>query len=222
LDFIRKFGDLITESFSLKIECIRKKKMIAYCQRMVNQGKAINQNALITFIEYEMAEYKEELSAMLSDLKAVKEARELTPLELGKIKDIYYKLVKLMHPDIHPELADDETLKDYWQRVVIAYRYNNLSELEELDVLVRAYLEKQDKGLSQPAIEDLDDKIAMAEKEIEEIISTNPYLYKVLLSDEREVARMKQSYRDEIDSYTDYSAQLQEVLDTFEIKEMLS
>ena len=222
LDFIRMFGDLITESFSLKIECIRKKKMIAYCQRMVNQGKEVSQNALFTFIEREMAEYRAELESMLADVRAVKEAREISPLELRKIKDIYYRLVKLMHPDIHPELADDETLKDYWQRTVIAYRYNNLPELEELDVLIRAYLEKLDRGEAQTEIENLDGKIAAVEKEIEKIISTNPYLYKLLLSDREETERMKQSYRDEIESYTNYSAQLQEVLDTFEIKEMLS
>ena len=28
LEYIRVFGDLITESFRLKVECIRKKKMI--------------------------------------------------------------------------------------------------------------------------------------------------------------------------------------------------
>lgn len=222
LAFIRAFGDLITESFRLKIECIKKKKMIAYCQRMVNQGKEINQSSMHTYIEHEMAEYRKELKAMVDDVKAVKDARKISPLELKKIKSIYYNLVKLMHPDIHPELADDETLKDYWQRIVIAYTYNSLADLEELDVLVRTHLEKKDTGGELPEIENIDVKIAQVEKEIEEIISTDPYLYKLLLDDRREVERKRQSYKDEIKSFTNYSAQLQDVLDTFEIKEMLS
>ena len=222
LEFIREFGDLITESFRLKIECIKKKKMIAYCQRMVNQGKDINGTSLNNFIEREMAEYNTQLEAMLQEVKAVNDAEDISPMELKKIKDIYYALVKLMHPDTHPELASDETLKDYWQRIVIAYRYNNLKDLEELDVLVRSYLESKESDGISLEIENIDKKIAAVEKEIEEIISTEPYLYKVMLADKREVEERKQEYRDEIEAFTNYSAQLQEVLDTFEIKEMLS
>lgn len=222
LEFIRVFGDLITESFRLKLECIRKKKMIAYCQRLANQGKEIWQSALTSFIEREMLEYQKELDDMINDVRMVKEARAITPLELKRIKDIYYALVKLIHPDIHPELEGDEQLKDYWQRIVIAYRYNNLNELEELDVLVRSYLEGRDISDMDLEIENIEERISAVEREIDEIITTNPYLYRLLLNDDKEVERKKQEYRDEIDSYTQYSAQLQEVLDTFEIKEMLS
>ena len=221
LQFIRVFGDLITESFKLKIECIKKKKMIAYCQRLANQGKEINSSALESFIEREMAEYRAELDAMLRDVKAVREAEAITPMQLKKIKTIYYALVKLMHPDMHPELAGDEKLKDYWQRVVIAYTYNNLAELEELDVLIRSYLEDRGAADAGVEIENIDEKIAQVEKEIDKIISTDPYLYKLLLADEREVEDRKQTYEDEIKSYTNYSAELQEILDTFDIKEGL-
>lgn len=222
MDFIREFGDLITESFRLKIECIKKKKMIAYCQRMANQGKDINQSALTSFIEREMAEYQAELDAMIKEVQAVKSAKVITPMELKKIKDIYYELVKLMHPDMHPELAEDEVLKDYWNRISLAYRFNHLDELEELKVLVISYLEKKGADGIGLEIEDLDERIGKVEKEIEEIITTNPYLYKILLSDSREIEERKQAYTDEIESYKNYSEELQQILDTFEIKEMLS
>ena len=67
-------------------------------------------------------------------------------------------------------------------------------------------------------IDDLDDKIAAVEGEISNIISTNPYLYKMLLENEEEKLRRKQEYLDEITSYDIYSAQLDEVLATFEIE----
>ena len=60
------------------------------------------------------------------------------------------------------------------------------------------------------------------EKEIEEVITTNPYLYKLILDDEGEIGRKKREYETEISVYRDYSAQLDEVLRAFEIKEMLS
>ena len=50
-------------------------------------------------------------------------------------------------------------------------------------------------------IEAIEDKIAIAEEEISNIISTNPYLYKMLLEDAVEITRRKQEYLDEIASY---------------------
>ena len=119
---------------------------------------------------------------------------------------------------MHPELADDETIKDYWQRIMIAYTFNHLKDLEELEMLVTSYLEKSGHQVSDLEIADLEDKIAIAEEEISNIISTNPYLYKMLLEDAVEIRRRKQEYLDEIASYEMYSAQLDEVLGTFEIE----
>ena len=69
LQFIKIFGDLITESFRIKVECIRKKKMITYCQRLMNLGKDINSSDLTKYIEKEMAEYQKELQDMIDDHK---------------------------------------------------------------------------------------------------------------------------------------------------------
>jgi len=218
MEYIRVFGDLITQAFEKKIECIRKKKMIAYCQRQVNAGKKISSASLDSFIAREMAQYQEELLSMINDVKAVKDSKRVSASDFEKIKKIYYKLVRMIHPDIHPELADDEQIKDYWQRIVIAYTYNQLKDLEELELLVTSYLEENGQKVTDIEIDDLDDKINAVEEEISNIISTNPYLYKMLLENEEEKLRRKQEYLDEIASYDIYSAQLDEVLATFEIE----
>lgn len=218
MDYIMEFGNLITEAFEKKIECIQKKKMIAYCQKQVNQGRKIEESKLSSFIAQEMAQYQKDLQMLINDVKAVKEGRRVSASEYEKIKKIYYRLVKMIHPDLHPELADDETIKDYWQRIRIAYNYNRMKELEELELLVTAYL--SDKGIQDfdIEIENLDEKIAAAEDEIKIIVSTKPYTYKMLLGDETEILRTKQEFQDEIASYEMYSVQLDEVLATFEIE----
>lgn len=218
MEYLRVFGDLITEDFEKKIECIRKKKMIAYCQRQANAGKRIDASKLDSFIAQEMAQYQAELEAMLSDVKAVKDSKRVSAADYERIKKIYYKLVRMIHPDMHPELADDETIKDYWQRIMIAYTYNQLKDLQELEMLVSSYLEKSGRQVADLDIADLEDKIAAAEEEISNIISTNPYLYKMLLDDPLRVRNRKQEYRDEIAHYEMYSLQLDEVLGTFEME----
>ena len=222
LQYIRVFGDLITRSFEMKVECIRKKKMIAYCQRQVNAGKSIDASKMATFIESEMAQYRKDLEAIVNDVKAAKEGERISRSDVEKIKKIYYRLVKLIHPDMRPDLAEDETIKDLWQRIVVAYTYNRLKDLQELEVMVMARLEKTGAGGGEVKIEDLDRKIADVEAEIKVIINTDPYLYKILLEDETKRLARKQDYEDEIASYEVYSAQLDEVLANFEIERKLS
>lgn len=222
MEYIMVFGDLIIQTFEKKIECIKKKKMIAYCQRQVNRGKKIDEADLDNYIAHEMERYRQDLHSMINDVNAVKDSERISDSEYEMIKKIYYKLVKMIHPDIHPQFADDETIKDYWQRIAIAYTYNRLEELEELELLVISYLEKKEQDMpdigSDIKIEDIDYKIAAAEEEISNIINTNPYLYKVLLRNKEDVLRRKQEYLDEIASYDVYSAQLDEILGAFEIE----
>lgn len=216
--YIREFGDLITRSFELKVECIRKKKQITYCQKQVNMGKRINSASMDLYVEQEMAEYQEQLKAIVDDVKTAKSGTKVSPSDVLKIKKKYYKLVKALHPDTHPELAEDEKLKEYWDRIVIAYTYNQLEDMEELEVLVASYLEKNGLQNTKVEIKDVEYKITAVEQEIEIIITTNPYLYKNILDDRSETDGCKQQYQDEIASYEVYSAQLDEVLSTFEIE----
>ena len=145
--YIREFGDLITKAFEQKVECIRKKKMIAYCQRQVNMGKKNEGARLDTYIETEMAEYREELESMAKDVRAAKNSKKISPGEVMKIKKTYHGLAKKIHPDLHPELKEDERLKAYWQRIMIAYNYNQLKDLEELErLLLKLGCMKKDQG----------------------------------------------------------------------------
>ena len=221
-EFIRVFGDYITESFKLKIECIKKKKMISYCQKLENQGKKILSSSLEAFIEKEMADYQAELDAMILDVNAARSAGTISTMDLKRIKEIYYGLVKLLHPDLHPELADDEQIKEYWKKIEIAYRHNHLDDMQELDIVVRTYLKRRGFDDLDIEVEDVEAKIKRVEDEITEIITTNPYLYKILLNDERSVKEKTIEYKDEIESYKSYSERLDEILTRFNIEEIYS
>lgn len=218
ISYFREFGDLIVESFTIRIECIKKKKIIAYCQQQINHGKSINGAQLDHFIAREMLEYQNDLDEMIRHNKAVKESETISEYDLFKIKKYYHGLAKLIHPDLHPDFELDSRIKEFWHKIVLAYEHNQLEDMEELDFQVRKYLEEIGGNDSDIVIPDLDKKIRRVEEEIDRITNTEPYLYRLLLEDAESVASKKDELKAEIQSYTDYSKQLDEVIEQFSIE----
>ena len=64
-EYVKVFGDLILKVFEAKIDCIRKKKTIEYCQAFVNRGQSIDQDAMQEYLRQEMAEYQESLENLI-------------------------------------------------------------------------------------------------------------------------------------------------------------
>ena len=219
LNYLRVFGDLMTEVFQQKVECIRRKKIIAYCQKFANRGADINRADLDAYIEQVMAEYRTELEQMIRTVSAIKNSGKISSYDKKKVKEIYYRLVRLIHPDIRPELAQDEVIRDYWQRIVVAYRHNDIEELEELDVLVRTYLKQHNIEAGEISLSNIKERITAIEKEIQTIISTDPYQYRFILEDKNAVNDRKQELKDELKSFREYGEQLDEVISSFNIRE---
>ena len=220
VSYLKEFGSLLTDAFKLKVECIRRKKMIAWCQACVNHGRMISRAELNRAMEAEMQAYTEELKQMAEEVKSARESTAISRSDVRKIREIYYRLARLIHPDMRPELAEDATLRDYWNQIVTAYQGNHLDELEELEVLVKRYLSDHQIAASETAIPDVDQKIRRLEQEIEQILSTIPYTYRFLLEDEDRKQEKKEELQKEIAEYQQYAEELDEVLAGFDIREM--
>ena len=210
--YIREFGDLILEVFQKKMEAIRKKKTIEYCQIFANRGESVDQNALQAYLAKEMAEYKERLEEMVRENKEAKSGQTITEADLLRIKRIYHRMAKKIHPDLNPAAAESEELQGLWNRLKIAYDCNDLKEMEETEVLINMLLEKMDLGTTEITIPDIEKKIAELEAEIGSITGTDPYQYKYLLEDEDAVSWKKEELRREQQEYEDYCKQLDSIL----------
>lgn len=222
-EYIRVFGEKILRNFELKVECIRRKKSISFCQMAANRGEIVDRDALQAYLARELAAYQEQLKQMMANNEAVKNGVEVSPEEMSKIKRLYRRLARRLHPDMNPQLAEVAELRDLWERIVVAYRCNNLAELEELSVLAEAALRSVSGGemSDMPDIPDLEEKIAAVEAEIGEICRTNPYMYRVLLADEELVRERLKELDDEYASYEEYARQLEQQLQMFAVGEVL-
>lgn len=211
-EYVREFGELILEIFNLKIECIRKKKTIEFCQAALNYGKPVDEEKLQSYLKAELTALREQLNQMTEDLNNAKGGETITEAELLQVRKIYRRIVKRIHPDINPFIKDSKELQELWQRTIIAYKCNDLKDLEELEVLIfKAVSQMGDK---QPDIEipDIEERIREIEKEIEDIKSKDPYQYKYLLESEENIKEKKGMLREEKKSYEEYSSQLEAMM----------
>ncbi len=214
IGYTREFGDLIAEVFESKIRCIRLKKEIAWCQKRLNQGGKIDLNAMKAEMDRTMALYYAELADMVRDAEHAKSFGVITPVNAQQVKRIYRELAKKLHPDINPKTKEQEKLKDLWNRISIAYYHNNLDELRELKVLTIAALKELGDGGIEVDIPDLDQKIAQLEDEINDIVTTEPYIYKELLRDSDKIKEKRVALESEKAEYLAYNDSLQETMDT--------
>jgi len=210
--YIREFGDLILEIFQMKLECIRKKKTIEFCQAAANHGNIVDQNQLQEYLKKELAALQEQLNGMIADAENAKNADKVTEVELLQIKKIYHRMVKQIHPDINPMVDKSEKLKELWQRIIIAYNCNDLKMIKETEVLITKALEQMGNETIDIEIPDIDEKISELEVEITRIRETDPYQYKFLLEDSETVREKKNSLKEEKNSYEEYGNQLEEIL----------
>ena len=220
--YVELFGELLNSIFEQKISCIEKKKIIAYCQRILNRGGVIDPEKLFSHIEKVMQEYYDELHDRIKGLEELKNREGISEYAYRKIKKLYRKIAGLIHPDMNPKLKDDPAIQDLWNRAVVAYHANALKEIEEVYALVNAYLEKIGYKRDDFEIPDLDSKIEALEEEIETIKNTDPYCYRYLLEDKEACEEKRKDLEAERKEYETYAEELEEVIRGFGIRRSLA
>ena len=162
-----------------------------------------------------MAEYNKQLKAMIDDNEACKNAKRIPQHDLMKIKQIYRRIARKLHPDLNPLTEQHEKLMELWQRNLTAYNCNDLKEIEEVEILVDKALAELGQGSTEITIPDIDVKIKKLYEEIEKIRTTDPYLYRKLLDDPALVKEKNRELDEELKEYKEYAHQLDQQLKQF-------
>ncbi len=210
--YLQEFGDLITDSFRLKVECIKKKKIISYCQQAINKGEKIDVQAIEETISKEMDIYYSELAKILSEYDDARNAETVSAGEANRAKKIYRRIAKRIHPDTFPLTMKNERLQELWERTVAAYHALDSDELEDIEALINKYLKDVGEIYLVMYIPDIEERLARLEKEIIEITTTEPYIFAELLDDEVAVEEKKCELIEEIHEYEKYTEELSNIL----------
>lgn len=164
-DNYQMYADSYKEYYSLMVECIFLKKRIAYCQRCKNHHIKIYKEELEGYMDAVKEDYMHELEELRTHKKIVKQ--NLSDEDMKQAKKIFKRIIKRIDQD-HP----------LWERALESYRYNNLNDLKDIEMLVDYDTQSIRKNLDMTY---LTTQIERIKKEIESIENRNPKITKEYL-----------------------------------------
>lgn len=157
-DNYQTYGDLYKEYYGLIVECIFFKKRISYCQRCKNHHIRIYKEELEDYMDAVKEDYMHELEELRSHKRRVKQ--HLSDEDMKQAKKIFKRIIKRIDQD-----------SPLWERALESYRYNNLNDLKDIEMLVDYERQSIRKNLDNPY---LSIQIERLKKEIESIENRNP------------------------------------------------
>ena len=157
-DNYQMYADLYKEYYGLMVECIFFKKRIAYCQRCKNHHIKIYKEELEDYMDAVKEDYMHELEELRSHKKRIKQ--HLSDEDMKQAKKIFKRIIKRI---------DQDSL--LWERAIESYRYNNLNDLKDIEMLVDYERQSIRKNLDNPY---LSIQIERLKKEIESIKNKAP------------------------------------------------
>lgn len=164
-DNYQMYADSYKEYYSLMVECIFLKKRIAYCQRCKNHHIKIYKEELEGYMDAVKEDYMHELEKLRTHKKIVKQ--HLSDEDMKQAKKIFKRIIKRINPQ-----------HSLWERAVESYRYNNLNDLKDIEMLVDYDTQSIRKNLDMTY---LTIQIERIKKEIESIENREPKITKEYL-----------------------------------------
>lgn len=164
-DNYQMYADSYKEYYSLMVECIFLKKRIAYCQRCKNHHIKIYKEELEGYMDAVKEDYMHELEELRTHKKIVKQ--HLSDEDMKQAKKIFKRIIKRIDQD-HP----------LWERALKSYRYNNLNDLKDIEMLVDYDTQSIRKNLDMTY---LTTQIERIKKKIESIENRKPKITKEYL-----------------------------------------
>ncbi len=164
-DNYQMYTDLYKEYYGLMVECIFFKKRIAYCQRCKNHHIKIYKEELEGYMDAVKEDYMYELEELRTHKKIMKQ--HLSDEDMKQVKKIFKRIIKRIDPN-----------NPLWERTLESYRYNNLNDLIDIEMLVDYDKQSIRKNLDNTY---LIAQIERLKKEIESIENRNPKITKEYL-----------------------------------------
>ena len=216
IEYYKLFGDLILESWQMKLECIKLKKKIAFCQTATLRNLPVDLDEMERTAKREMTLYNMQMQEVIDDLDKAEAAEEASEYSVEQSGIIYGRVARLIHPELNTAVVENRELLDLWRKVVAAYNSNDDIELDKLELQIMKITGSMGMYDNKDHIPDnLEERIKRVEFDIKKIINYEPYTYKAILSSPDMIEATKDDMNQDIDEYCSMKETLEEELKTF-------
>lgn len=134
--YLKLVGERKVELLKVQTELFALKRTAEMMQATLNRGGAIMMEVINALVE---AEVKEQKTRIEKEVKRVEEAMKVvaaptyTEEESNEIKTLYHKLARRLHPDLNPEVSEEQ--RALWIQVAEAYKEGRLDRLRVLSLI---------------------------------------------------------------------------------------
>ena len=136
--YLDKIGHKQYKRFCLSIELQRLKFRLSLLQAYVNRNERPDLKAVDKKVETAFEEYNRQIEAEAERLAAANRflsGNFLTSENSKKLRELYYFIVKRLHPDINADLSDN--MKDLFIQAQAAYDLGELEILQQIALLLK-------------------------------------------------------------------------------------
>ena len=218
--YMLEIGTFEYKAYQTYCDYLRLRRKAELIQARKNRDELIILDEIEKQLDLEFKNYQKKLNEQLDKMNAAlkrNQMRVLSQDDSKELKDLYRKIVKALHPDLHPKQA--RQMKELFINAVYAYEKGNLDDMRVIYELIRQtdpdipakdsmQMLKKEKERLQTMIQDI-------EAQINTIKQTYPYILLKYLDSEvekhkklDEIAALQKSYEEAIKTQNERIAAL--------------
>ena len=210
-----KIGVHQVEELKLTLRVKALKRKIEIVRSLIVHNLPIDEDAISRQISGELADAEMKLMQQVMQVEAGKSllANLETPQRSAELRNIFRLLAKQLHPDVNPELTDDQI--SLWHKVKDAYHAGDLERLKALQIAYEKELKGTDELLQQLTAEQLElrnnvlsEGIKVLSKEIEQIREDFPFNIEQQIKDDEWVKERVAEIEKNISALRAYEGEL--------------
>jgi phage host-nuclease inhibitor protein Gam len=200
--YLEKLGRLQLELLEKQTEASRLKMKMKLIQAAINRDEQPNLKAIEQEITIRLKKYYAQIQAQSEALEEAKKmlSHLIPEEETQKLKELFRVLCKRLHPDLNPNLTEEE--KDLFIKVKAAYELQRLSELQKILLYLddsnqeKLLLISSDEKVER--IKHLETQINSLKVKIEQLKQSFPFNMADLILDEDMISLKQEELRIQI------------------------